>query len=158
MLLTCCLCFAIIWDIANPSLSCSIIKCLIYSNKWVANADSSSIFKPSWTCTPSCLTWFRWMKHKFDTCLSKYNVLMVNLALHPLFIKPPHFSWNLVYPYGLSLMRLLVHWCSIFLELHCDFVVISFTTFVKSLEPYWHWYLQTTSQPILCYLWTYIAL
>jgi hypothetical protein len=91
MLFTCCLCFAIIWDITSPSLSCSITKCLIYSNIWASNADLSSIFKSPSTCRPYCLTWFHWMKHDFDTCLSKYNVLMVNSALHRLFIKPPHF-------------------------------------------------------------------
>jgi len=102
---TCYLCFVIIWDTVNPNLNCSITKSLILCHKWVANASLSPIFKSPWTCRPSWLTWFYWMKHNFDACLSKYNVLMVNSTLHPLFI-----------------IGLLFHWHPIFLELHCGFV------------------------------------
>ncbi len=97
MLLTCYLCFAIIWNIASPSFNCSITKCLIYFNKWAANANLSSIFISPWICTPFCLTWFHWMKHIFDTCLNKYNVLMVNLTLHPFFYKTTPFFLGILY-------------------------------------------------------------
>ncbi len=137
MFFTCCLCFAIIWNIVSPSFSCFITKSLIYSNKWVANGDLSPIFKSPWTCRPYWLTWFHWMKHNFDTCLSKYNVLMVNLVLHPLFIKPPHFFlescvplWPV--PNGITFPLILM---SNFFGVTLWFCVISFITFVRSLGP-----------------------
>ncbi len=119
---TCCLGFAIIGETVSPNFNCSITKSLICFDKWAKNVDLSPIFKSPWTCRPFWLKWFCWMKHKFDTCLSKYNDLMVDSILHPLFIEPPHFFWNLVYLCGLFLMGLLFHWCPIFLELHCGFV------------------------------------
>jgi len=85
MFFTCCLCFTIIWNIVNPSLSCSITKSLIYYDKWATNANLLPIFKSPWTCRPSWLTWFHWMKHNYNRCLSKYNVFMVNSILHLLF-------------------------------------------------------------------------
>jgi hypothetical protein len=101
MFFTCCLCFAMIWDTMGPSLSCSITKFLISYDKWVVNANLSPMVKSRWTCRLSWLTWFCWMKHNFDTCLSKYNVLMVNSILHPFFIEPSHFflkSYLLLWP------------------------------------------------------------
>ncbi len=77
------------------------------------------------------------MKHNFDTCLSKYNVLMVNLVLHPLFIKPPHFFlescvplWPV--PNGITFPLILM---SNFFGVTLWFCVISFITFVRSLGP-----------------------
>jgi hypothetical protein len=119
MFFTCCLCFAIIWNIVSQCYSCSITRYLICSNKRTTYTNLSPILKSPWTCKPSWLTWFRWMKHNFDTCLSKYNVLMVNLTLHPLFIEPPHFFLEFHVPLwlvldGITFPRLL--------ELHYGFV------------------------------------
>jgi len=159
MFFACCLCFTIIWDIVSPSLSCSITKSLIYFDKSTANVDLSHVFKSPWICRPSWLTWFRWMKHNFDTCLNKHNVLMVNSTLRPfLYWTTPISSWNLVYPLWHVTNGITSPLMSNFFGIALWFCVISFITFVKSLGPYWHRYIQTTSLPILCYLWTYIAL
>jgi hypothetical protein len=91
MFFTCCLCFVMIWDTMGRSFSCSITKFLIFYAKWVTNANLSPIVKSPWTCRLSWLTWFCWMKHNFDRCLNKYNVLMVNSTLLLLFIEPSHF-------------------------------------------------------------------
>jgi hypothetical protein len=142
----------------SPSFSCSITKSLISSNKWVANANLSPIFKSPWTCRPSWLTCFHWMKHNSNTCMSKYNVLLVNSALQPLFIEPPRFFLESHVPRWLVLDGIIFPLMSNFFGARLWFCAISFTTFVRSVRPYWHWYLQTTSQLILHYLWTYIAL
>jgi hypothetical protein len=122
MFFTCYLCFAIIWNIVSPNLSCSITKSLIYYDKWATNANLSSIFKSPWTCKPSWWTWFRWMKHNSNTCLSKYNVLMVNSTLHPIFIKPPHLFLESRVPLWFVLDGITFPLTSNFLDLHYDFV------------------------------------
>jgi hypothetical protein len=107
----------------SPNLNWSITKSLIFCDKWATNADSSPIFKSPWTFIPSWLTWFHWMKHNFDTCLSKYNVLMVNSTLHPFFIKPPHFFPKFMYPCCLPLMGLLfidIHFCWNYIMVLCN--------------------------------------
>ncbi len=108
---TCWIWFAMIWNIANSSLSYSITKSLISYNKWAKNVDLSPNFKSMCTCRPFWLI-----------CLSKYNVLMVNSVFHPFFIKPPHFLleshvslWQIFDGITFPLM-------SKFLDTHCDFV------------------------------------
>jgi hypothetical protein len=76
------------------------------------------------------------MKHKFNTCLNKYNVLMVNLTLHPLFIEPPHFFLEFRVPLWHVLDGINFPLMSNFFGIALWFCVISFTTFVRSLGPY----------------------
>jgi hypothetical protein len=142
----------------NSSLSCSITKSLIYFDKWATNENLSPILKSPWTCKPSWLTWFHWMKHNTNTYLNKYNVLMVNSTLHLFLIEPPHFFLESCVPLWSIPNGITFPLMSNYFGATLWFCVISFKTFVRSLGPYWHWYLQTTNQPILCYLWTYIAL
>jgi len=142
MFFTCCLCFAMIWNTMSPSLNCSITKSLIPCDERVANANLSPIFKSPWTCRPFWLTWFCWMKHNFDACLNRYNVLMVNLVLRPLFIEPPHFFLKSCVPLWQVLDRITIPLMSIFLGVALLFCVMSLTTFVRSLGPYWHCYLR----------------
>ncbi len=85
MFFTCSLCFAMIWDIVSPSFSFSITKSLICCDRWATNLYISPIFKSPYKCKEFWLTWFRCMKHNFDTCLNKYNVLMVNQLYIPFY-------------------------------------------------------------------------
>ncbi len=136
------LCFVIIWHNVSPNLSCSITKSLIPCDKWVANANLSPILKSPWTCRPSWLTWFYWMKHNFDACLNKYNVSMVYLVIDLFFIEAPHFFME----YCLSLWPItngtIFPLMSNFFGVLLWFSVMSLTTSVKSWGPNWHWYLQ----------------
>jgi hypothetical protein len=139
MFFTCYLCFVIIWNNVNPSLSCSITKFLISCDKWAKNVNLSSIFKSPWTCKTAWLTWFCWLKHNSNTCLSKYNVLMVNLVLHTLFIEPSHFFLESHVPLWLVPYGIILPLMSNFFGVALWWCVISLTTFVRSLGPYQHW-------------------
>jgi len=138
MFFTCCQCFNMIWNTMSPSFSRSITKSLINCYKWATNTYISLIFNSPCTCIPSWLTWSHWIKHNFDTCLNKYNVLMVNSTLHLFFIEPPHYTlvanlWWITFPLMSNVFGGALWFC-----------LISLTTFVISLGSYWHWYLQTT--------------
>ncbi len=76
------------------------------------------------------------MEHNFDTCLNKYNILMVNLALHRLFIKPPHLTLESHVPLWPVPNGIIFPLMSNFFGTTLWFCVISFTTFLKSLGPY----------------------
>jgi hypothetical protein len=88
------------------------------------------------------------MKHNSDTCLNKYNVLMVNLVLHPLFIEPPHFFLEFHVPLWLVPDGITFPLMSNYFGVALWFCVISFTTFVKSLGPH---YKQPTNQFCVIY-------
>jgi len=130
---TCCLCFALIWDTIGPSLGCSITKFLISYDKWVVNANLSPIVKSPWTCRLFWLTWFCWMKHNCGTCLSKYNVLMVNSTPHLFFIEPSHLFLKSCVPLWPIPDGIIFPLMSNFVRVNC---VIFFITFVRSLGPY----------------------
>jgi hypothetical protein len=97
---------------------------------WTINVDLSPIFKSS--CKPSSLTWFHKMKHNFNTCLNKYNIVMLISTLHHFFIEAPHFflesplpSWDC---FGIDVQFFWMH-----IKVLCNIQVM---TFVKSLGPY----------------------
>jgi hypothetical protein len=107
-------------------------KSLFSCDKWATNVDLSLILKSPCTCTPSWLIWIHWMKHNSNTCLTKFNVLMVNSTLDVFFIKTS--------PFFLGILCTLVprpwwDYISIDVQLFWNYIMVyimSFTTFVWS--------------------------
>ncbi len=142
MFFTCCLCFVIIWNNVNSSLSCSITKSLVSCDKWATNVNLSPIFKSPWTCKSSWLTWFCWMKHNFNTCLrAQIQRLNGEFNSTPSFYKTipffPRTSCTLV-------ASPLWDYFSIDVQFFWSCIVVMcniLNNILRSLEPYWHWYL-----------------